>query len=139
MQTLAKLNHVNIVQYKAAWLEAQPEVPVIKDAEDEDQSDGVVFEQSSEESSETSESNSLALLQFQRRLPQPCALLYVCMQLCDETLRKWLDNRNSAKLEVNFETAMTIIRQAAEGLAYIHGCNVVHHDIKVNPIRAQYS
>lgn len=63
---------------------------------------------------------------------QTGAILYVSMQLCDETLRQWLDRRNTANAQLDLKLALHIVRQAAAGIAYIHSCNVVHHDIKVN-------
>lgn len=69
VKTLARLNHVNIVHYKAAWLEASPvpAEPVIVDADSGDASDGVVFQHSREEESESSsgEDNQLALCRLQ--------------------------------------------------------------------------
>lgn len=53
------------------------------------------------------------------------------MQLCDETLREWLNKRNAQNKSIDLPLCMEIMIQATKGLEYIHSCNIVHHDIKV--------
>ncbi|XP_071455159.1 eukaryotic translation initiation factor 2-alpha kinase 1-like [Hetaerina americana] len=76
-----------------------------------------------------------------------CAVLYIQMQLCKESLRKWLDQRNEA-LQVGGHseegarrldptsvlTALHIFQGILNGVEYMHKMNVVHHDLKPSNI-----
>jgi len=56
------------------------------------------------------------------------------MQLCELTLRQWLDTRNSAG-QVDtariIPSGLNIFQQVVRGIEYIHAQKIVHHDIKV--------
>lgn len=55
------------------------------------------------------------------------------MQLCERTLRYWLDQRNQLKnLEINVHQCVEIFKKIVKGVEYIHSQGIVHHDIKVN-------
>lgn len=66
------------------------------------------------------------------------ATLYVQMQLCERTLRQWLDVRNVSlpayPLASNSSEgilALNLFRKIVRGVDYIHSQGIVHHDIKV--------
>ena len=66
------------------------------------------------------------------------AVLFLQMELCDGTLRKWLDDRNAKVIEsggdpfgkVNVDENVAIFEQILRGVAYIHENDVVHRDLK---------
>ncbi|KAJ4442171.1 hypothetical protein ANN_12037, partial [Periplaneta americana] len=216
VKMLAKLNHPNIVMYKAAWLEpitstsnsriADEDVSDRSDAaiphpttsrkcdshSSADDSSSIVFKNSdsisickeetnnnstsiseagriefhqqhskvtslatSHESSCTTDDSDVSvekvLVKYQgasERLvnfwklenapvQQDWAMLYVQMQLCERTLKEWLDWRNAQTPPVvDLKQSVAIFQQIVSGVCYIHSQNIVHHDIK---IRRNYS
>ena len=69
---------------------------------------------------------------YDRVLSSPAMLLYIQMQLCQQTLRHWLSNRNAVKTELEtIDLELSIFRQIVEGVHYIHSRNIIHRDIKV--------
>lgn len=62
-------------------------------------------------------------------------MLYVQMQLCERTLRQWLDIRNARKPAiVDMKQSIAIFQQIVSGVCYIHSQSIVHHDIKVSQL-----
>lgn len=155
VKMLARLNHPNIVAYKAAWLEPL-EKPLrrtviintshSKTPEKQDSSGGIVFEKSDHESS-SSESlkmnfavvqpNDRSVWSFSNQdtsSNQDWATLYIQMQLCEETLRHWLDKRNHSLVPVSETCCVSMFRKIVSGVEYIHSQGIVHHDIKPSNI-----
>ncbi|KAJ1520214.1 hypothetical protein ONE63_004424 [Megalurothrips usitatus] len=69
------------------------------------------------------------------------ATLYVQMQLCERTLRQWLDVRNAtlpayplAPSSSEGTLAMNLFLRIVNGIDYIHAQGIVHHDIKPSNI-----
>lgn len=63
------------------------------------------------------------------------AMLYVQMQLCEQTLRQWLDIRNAEDPPmVDMKQNVAIFQQIVNGVCYIHAQSIVHHDIKPSNI-----
>ncbi|PNF23464.1 Eukaryotic translation initiation factor 2-alpha kinase 1 [Cryptotermes secundus] len=63
------------------------------------------------------------------------AMLYVQMQLCERTLRQWLDIRNAEEpTVVDMKQNVAIFQQIVSGVCYIHSQSIVHHDIKPSNI-----
>lgn len=52
------------------------------------------------------------------------------MQLCDLTLRSWLDERNKSSCQINHDLNQKIFRQILVGVEYIHSQGVIHRDLK---------
>jgi serine/threonine protein kinase len=66
-------------------------------------------------------------------------MLYVQMQLCERTLRQWLDVRNAQEpAVVDVMQSITIFQQIVSGVCYIHSQSIVHHDIKVSQLNTSF-
>jgi translation initiation factor 2-alpha kinase 1 len=57
-------------------------------------------------------------------------MLYIQMQLCEDTLQGWIESRTS----VDRAACISIFRQICKGLEYIHGEGIIHRDLKPSNI-----
>lgn len=65
----------------------------------------------------------------------PLYLLHIQMQLCPQTLRTWLNERNERlPLLTDAQVELELFRQIVSGVEYIHGQGVVHRDLKPDNI-----
>lgn len=53
------------------------------------------------------------------------------MQLCEVTLRQWMDTRNHSLHEIEEAQCLALFKKIVQGVEYIHSQGIVHHDIKV--------
>lgn len=67
-----------------------------------------------------------------RVFSSPAMLLYIQMQLCPQTLRNWLKDRNGREKALDsIDLELSIFRRLVQGINYIHQNNIIHRDIKV--------
>lgn len=155
VKMLAKLNHPNIVSYKAAWLEPitrkrkiMQAIEISEETLEEDSLE-VVFESSHKKTESEVITSERAVIHSSSTERQMCkyemdyeeipnipdwAVLYIQMQLCQQTLRQWLDVRNSDSIEINIDKCIDIFTKVVKGVEYIHSRGIVHHDIKPSNI-----
>ncbi|KAL1124771.1 hypothetical protein AAG570_001392 [Ranatra chinensis] len=156
VKMLARLNHPNIVAYKAAWLEPlesnttktkKVEVTVCYRMEvSNGDSLEVVFEHSILASyikaypvvyrskREKKQHYKFTYTSTMGSRSTNCAILFIQMQLCQLTLRQWLDERNQLPHVFDIRNSLEIFKQIVRGVQYIHSQGIVHHDIKPSNI-----
>ncbi|KAI4812521.1 hypothetical protein KUCAC02_023903 [Chaenocephalus aceratus] len=106
---LSDLQHNNIVRYYTCWLE-----------------DSGYQWDSKDVSGSSSQSTGNSLVKF----------FYIQMELCDTTLRVWIDQKNVQNVKKSLrdskrrEEGLTIAQQIVSGVEYIHSKMLIHRDLK---------
>jgi len=131
---LAKLDHPNVVRYYQVWKEEMPS--------DAQLSDFIDSSDEEEDYSETEES-SVSPRKIARRSGRPSltssvtddesfvdwkprTVLYIQMQLCDLTMREWLQcPGRDESLDMNRPYMVQVLR----GLQHIHQASLIHRDL----------
>lgn len=55
------------------------------------------------------------------------------MELCDKTLKKWIEKRNELdKDDERRVDSRALAQQIVSGVEYIHSKNLIHRDLKVS-------
>ncbi|KAF3842292.1 hypothetical protein F7725_024243, partial [Dissostichus mawsoni] len=104
VKTLIKLLHVNIVRYFTCWLEYSGYSP--------------------DESGSSTQCSINPSIRY----------LYIQLELCDYTLRVWIDEKNEEKSlrdSKRREEALTKFQQIVRGVEYIHSKMLIHRDLKI--------
>ncbi len=111
IQLFSKLNHKNIVRYFSSWIDIDPESIInylhLNNKEEDDK--------------------DLSL-----KIDNP--ILFIQMELCDFTLKNYIDN-NIKKLENSqIHIRINYFKQIVDGLKYLHDNDIIHRDIKPSNI-----
>eukprot|EP01091_Cochliopodium_minus_P020231 TRINITY_DN8775_c0_g1_i1.p1 TRINITY_DN8775_c0_g1~~TRINITY_DN8775_c0_g1_i1.p1 ORF type:complete len:662 (-),score=227.27 TRINITY_DN8775_c0_g1_i1:124-2109(-) len=136
VKTLAKLNHKRIVRYYNAWIEK------IEDVNQFPEENVIVEENSENLESDTSGSmfdTPKAIMKYngknQRNFKNSRSdtqktkylyVLYIQMEMCDNSLRNWLDERK----EINEAKNLDLMNQLLAAVDHIHENNIMHRDLK---------
>ena len=141
---LARLDHINVVRYHSAWIEFPPFSQLASSEDTEQETDGTNVFSSKDFFTEDSRDNDI--------VPARLAVtLYIQMQLCQMTLRQWINARNDAlynedikthpsiylskgKKIINYFENIKIFKQILKGVAYIHSYQLIHRDLKPDNI-----
>ncbi|KAJ4948132.1 hypothetical protein JOQ06_019672 [Pogonophryne albipinna] len=106
---LSDLQHSNIVRYYTCWLE-----------------DSGYQWDSKDDRGSSSQSTGHSSVKF----------FYIQMELCDTTLRVWIDQKNVQNVKKSLrdskrrEEGLTIAQQIVSGVEYIHSKMLIHRDLK---------
>lgn len=77
---------------------------------------------------------SQVLYLFLRSTGESVKFLYIEMELCDKTLRVWIQNKNketSVQDSERREKSLEIAQEIVSGVEYIHSKTLIHRDLKV--------
>ncbi|TPX71470.1 hypothetical protein SpCBS45565_g01126 [Spizellomyces sp. 'palustris'] len=106
-------------------------------SDDDEGADGALYMRDSQVAASTNVPQPVAhpTLPSQSSLPDDVELtLFIQMELCGQTLREYLRERNRCVSEgstgVSVYECRRIFRDLVEGLVYLHGFGIIHRDVK---------
>jgi serine/threonine protein kinase len=126
-RNLARINHSNVVSYKQSK-EFSLEIQTLKSLMLWKADDGKINDS-------TRGLFSRCFAQAKDKSPdQRIEGIFIKMELCGETLMHWLDEDFRASEKASHETRISISKQIAEGINFIHDLGIVHRDIRPDNI-----
>mmetsp|Transcript_1880 Transcript_1880/g.2426 ORF Transcript_1880/g.2426 Transcript_1880/m.2426 type:complete len:375 (-) Transcript_1880:79-1203(-) len=82
----------------------------------------------------STESIASLLAAYNPIIPTDYSVLYIQMQLCDETLASYLEKRNAIDSTIHRTENVNILKQVCKGLKYLHSQGIIHRDLKPSNI-----
>ncbi|KAI9474135.1 MAG: kinase-like domain-containing protein [Benjaminiella poitrasii] len=120
-ESLAMLNHENVVRYHSSWLEYD-----VFSGDEGEQSEDEGLSQTTQEEQQASLLPSSILEGL---------ILYIQMELCQSTLDEYIKYRNRLPKKLfSVQENMGLFYQILEGTAYIHQKGLIHRDLKPSNI-----
>jgi serine/threonine protein kinase len=129
---LAKLDHPNVVRYHQVWKEEVEESALEQFLDSSDEEDSSSLSLSRPTASRTHQSSSVRPSRSECGGALPArAVLYIQMQLCENTLREWMQTPGrDGSIGVN----RGYFVQVLQGLAHIHQASLIHRDLTPNNV-----
>jgi serine/threonine protein kinase len=110
VKLFAKLSHPNIVRYYSSWVDLDI---------------NSILKYNLESEIDDLESESVTSIN------EKCAILFIQMELCDRTLKEYMENE---MISDSIEKRIYIWNQILNGIKYLHMNNIIHRDIKPSNI-----
>ena len=133
VECLSKLDHPNVVRYFNSWIEYDPFAEEVDEYDD--------FIDILSESSEDGDMIPVNSKELKKSKNKIFLTIFIQMQLCNYTLKDWLNVRNKNisentryNLELNNELAIKIFIQILDGVKYVHSKGIIHRDLKTTNI-----
>jgi|SaaInlStandDraft_4_1057021.scaffolds.fasta_scaffold01868_9 serine/threonine protein kinase len=118
---MAELTHPNVVRYYTTWLEFTNDLRKYSISED-------IIEELSDSPPSSPKDKLIIFDKFLIDEKKTYPILFLQMELCDMSLKKYIIERNY-KCQFNLTKTKKLFKQIVEGVQYINKNNIIHRDI----------